>query len=346
MAYQRYLINSDYDVAVSPEQMEMLVQGHEDRLAQAEQRAEMRFMEYLDQHYEIERIFFIGKAIKEYKEGITYPANAFFKKNDEGIFKVVKPINGRKQPTAIKYWEQLTEVFDIPDTDRKPRFSQLHTYAVGDIVKFQTEFYVCRAPCGYDFDNIQIPGITPWAEVEVTPWEPNLSWKLYQVCSYNNAFYMLNKETEETDENIKTPDNDDNWALIGNYSLDYNYTIGEHDYVVSDGKVFDPVMNVNADKPELGNNIAKDDPRNLNVIEHMVSLSVYYLHQMISPTNISNTRIEAYNDSILWLSNAARFKINPKIPRRRECETGHEVLDFAVDTYQREFNPYDDMWII
>jgi hypothetical protein len=345
MAYQRFLIDSDYRVAVDSRQMEMLVQGDENRLAQAEQRAEMRFMEYLDQHYEIERVFFVGKVIRPYNDGVTYPANAFYK-NDDGIFRVVKPINGRKKPTAVQYWEQLTEVFDIPDAERKPKFSQLHTYAVGDIVKFQTEFYVCKVPCGYDFNNIQIPGIKPWLEVKTTPWEPNLDWELNQVCSYNNLFYMLTKKDDTASDVVKTPDVDDNWALIGDYTPDYDYTIGQHDYVVSEGKVFEPVMNVNMDKPEIGNNIAKDDPRNLNVIEHMVNLSVYYLHQMISPTNISTVRVDAYNESILWLSNAARFKINPKIPRKRECETGQEVLDFAVDTYQREFDPYDDMWII
>ena len=344
MSYQRFLINKDYKVALSDDQFKMLVQGDENRLSQAEQRAEMRFLEYLDQHYEIEKMFFVGKAIRPYKVSVTYPANSFFK-NDDGIFRVLKPINGRKKPTSILYWEQLTELFDIPDADRKPRYSQLHTYALGDIVQFRTEWYVCRTPNGYDFDNIQIPDVKPWKEVETTAWEPNLDWTLHQVCSYNNVYYMLIKELADTDKTV-APDINECWGQIAEYSPDYDYSIGEYDYVTCEDKVFEPVMNVNADKLVIGENIGADDPRNINVIEHMVSLSVYYLHEMISPTNISTVRQLSFENSMQWLSDAARFRINPKIPRKRDCETGDVTLDFAVDTYQRQFDPYDDMWII
>lgn len=344
MAYRRFLINKDYNVAVTKDQFEMLLQGDENRLSQAEQRAEMRFMEYLDQHYEIEKMFYIGKAIRPYQDGITYPANSYFK-TDDGIMKVVKPINGRKAPTAVIYWEQILEVFNIQDIDQKPQYSQLETYAIGDVVKFRDEFYICKVPNGYDFKNIQVPGTISWKEVKTTPWEANLEWQLYQVCLYNNVYYMLMNELKD-DATTVSPDTNDAWAQIGEYSSDYNYSIGKHDYVVCENKVFDPIVNVNADKIETGVNVSPDDPRNLNVIEHMVSLSVYYLHEMVSPTNISAVRQLAYENSIQWLSNAARFKINPKIPRKQDSDTKDVALDFAVDTYQRAFDPYDDMWII
>lgn len=343
MAYQRFLINKDYSAALTPEQFQMLIQGNEDRLSQAEQSAEMHFFEYLDQHYEIEKLFRIGKAIRPYSSGVKYPANAFFK-TGEGIFRTLKSINGCMRPTTTKNWEQLTGLFDIPDVGRKPKFSQLHTYGTGDIVRFQTEYYVCKSPCGYDLDNIQIPGIAPWKEVDVTAWEANMKWELYQVCSYSDNFYVKTEEAKETEE-VLTPDNDDSWSQIADYSSDYEYALDNHDYIVLDNKVFEPMMNVNADKIEAAVNIMADDPRNLNVITHMVRISTYYLHQMISPTNISETRRLMYEDSMLWLSNAARFKINPKIPRKKEHPEGEPVVDFAVDTYQRQFNPWDDMWL-
>lgn len=345
MAYQRFLINKDYKAVLTDDQFNMLVQDDENRLSQAEQSAEMNFLEYLDQHYEIEKLFRIGKAIRAYNSGVKYPANAFFK-TDDGIFKTLKPINGCMKPTTTTYWEQLTELWDIPDADRKPKYSQLHTYGLGDIVRFRTEWYVCKVPNGYDLDNIQIPGVTAWKEVEVTAWEPNLEWTLNQVCSYEDNFYTKTSITETTSEEVITPDNDDTWALIADYTSDYEYSVGKNDYVVFDGKVFEPAMNPNADKVEIGVNAVADDPRNLNVITHMVRIATYYLHQMISPTNISETRRLMYEDSMLWLSNAARFKINPKIPRKKEHPEGDPVVDFAVDTYQRQFNPYDDMWLI
>lgn len=345
MAYQRFLTNKDYRAVLTEEQFEMLVNGDENRLSQAERSAEMNFLEYLDQHYEIEKVLRVGKAIREYNSGVTYPANVHFKK-DGTIYKTLKPINGCKQPDTIIYWEQLTELFAIPDADRKPKYSQLHTYGVGDIVRFGTEWWVCKAPNGYDLNDIRIPGVKIWGKVNVTDWQPNMEWQLHQVCVYKFLYYIKSEVKENDTDEVLTPETDDTWSLIGEYTIDYNYTIGEFDYVVKGNDVFEPLINPNADVVAEGVNIVADDPRNPNVVTHMVNIACYYLHQMISPTNISETRRWAYEDSITWLSNAARFKINPKLPRKHDCESGGEVVDFALETYQREFDPNNDMWLI
>lgn len=345
MAYQRFLTNKDYKSVLNDEQFEMLVGGDENRLSQAEQSAEMNFLEYLDQHYEIEKVLRVGKSIKDYSACVTYPANAYFKK-DGVVYKTLKPINGCKKPPVEVYWEQLTELFAIPDAERKPKYSQLHTYGLGDIVRFGTEWYVCKAPNGYNMDNVQLPGVIVWKTVDVAKWEPNMEWQQYQVCEYNSTFYIKNAESAEDTDEVLTPETDDSWGQIGEYTPNYNYSIGEHDYVVADGKVFEPLINPNAEEVKVGDNIIADDPRNPNVITHMVRIACYYLHQMISPTNISETRRWAYEDSMTWLSNAARFKINPKLPRKRDEDTGDAVVDFALETYQREFDPNNDMWLI
>lgn len=345
MAYQRFLTNKDYRAVLTEEQFEMLVNGDENRLSQAERSAEMNFLEYLDQHYEIEKVLRVGKAIREYNSGVTYPANVHFKK-DGTIYKTLKPINGCKQPDTIIYWEQLTELFAIPDADRKPKYSQLHTYGVGDIVRFGTEWWVCKTPNGYNLNDIRIPGVKIWGKVNVTEWQPNMEWQLHQVCIYKFLYYIKSEVKENDTDEVLTPETDDTWSLIGEYTTDYNYTVGEFDYVVKGNDVFEPLINPNADKVTEGVNIIADDPRNPNVVTHMTNIACYYLHQMISPTNISETRRWAYEDSITWLSNAARFKINPKLPRKHDCENGGEVVDFALETYQREFDPSNDMWLI
>lgn len=345
MAYQRFLTNKDYKSVLNDEQFAMLVGGDENRLSQAEQSAEMNFLEYLDQHYEIEKVLRVGKAIKDYSFCVTYPANAYFKK-DGVVYKTLKPINGCKKPPIEVYWEQLTELFAIPDAERKPKYSQLHTYGLGDIVRFGTEWYVCKTPNGYDMNNVQLPGVVVWKPVDVIEWKPNMEWQQYQVCKYNSEFYIKNGESVEDTDEVLTPETDDSWAQIGDYTPDYNYTLNEHDYVVAGEKVFEPLINPNAEEVKVGDNIMADDPRNPNVITHMVRIACYYLHQMISPTNISETRRWAYEDSMTWLSNAARFKINPKLPRKRDEDTGGAVVDFALETYQREFDPNNDMWLI
>ncbi len=345
MAYQRFLTNNDYRAVLTPEQFEMLVNGDENRLSQAEQSAEMNFMEYLDQHYDIESLFNVGKAIKDYNVGVTYPANAFFKK-DGLIFKTLKSINGCKKPITAQYWGQMDDLTLIPDAELQPKYSQLNTYGLGDIVQFNGGWFICKVPNGYDLNDIQLPGIAAWQKVDYTEWQPNLEWQINQVCKYGDKFYIrISLDTSDSDE-VLTPADDETWALIGDYTSKYNYTLAAYDYVVSDGCVFEPILNPNADEVNIGSNIIRDDPRNINVITHMVRISCYYLHQMISPTNISESRRLAYEDSMGWLASAARFKINPKIPRKLDDEHGTEVVDFALETYQREFDPNQDMWLI
>lgn len=345
MAYQRFLTNKDYRAVLTEDQFEMLVNGDENRLSQAERSAEMNFLEYLDQHYEIEQVLRVGKGIREYNSGVTYPANVHFKK-DGVIYKTLKPINGCKQPSTVAYWEQLTELFAIPDAERKPKYSQLHTYGVGDIVRFGTEWWVCKAPNGYDLNDIQLPGVKVWGKVDVTEWQPNMEWQLHQVCVYQLNYYIKTEVVESETDEVLTPETDDTWSLIGEYTTDYNYSVGEYDYVVKGDTVFEPLINPNADEVTEGVNIVVDDPRNPNVVTHMTNIACYNLHQMLSPTNISEAKRYAYEDSMTWLSNAARFKINPKLPRKHDCENGGDVVDFAIETYQREFDPNNDMWLI
>lgn len=47
-----------------------------------------------------------------------------------------------------------------------------------------------------------------------------------------------------------------------------------------------------------------------------------------------------------WLYNASKFKINPQLPRKREKDTREEKVDWAMETYQRDYNPNENAWLI
>lgn len=123
-----------------------------------------------------------------------------------------------------------------------------------------------------------------------------------------------------SDEAVLTPEEDDCWGLIGDYSeeLEYDYSEDARDYVVAEGTVFYPVLNPNPDKLVDGINITRDDPRNSNIVAHLSRIALYHLHSIISATNIPETRRWAYEDSMQWLYNASKFKINPQAsPEKR-----------------------------
>jgi hypothetical protein len=80
--------------------------------------------------------------------------------------------------------------------------------------------------------------------------------------------------------------------------------------MVYNGKVYYPETGVNADIPRIGINLSLHDPRNYNLRKHMVRLATYELTKLIVPNNISIIRIQDSEDSMKWLSDASKLKIN------------------------------------
>lgn len=347
MAEARYLTDRDYLMIITEEHLKMLLRDVHDRIIQAEQSAEMDFLEYLDQYYCVKEEFAKGRMIREYNDDITYPADVYFMYQDE-IYRSLTPINGYKKPTSIRYWRALSDLSAVRDLDKVPNYRQLGTYRPGDIVRFSNSYFECLEKNGFDFGNIRIPGLVCWVPVATVTWEQYAEYGLHTVVGYQGNYYML--DTLEGFDSGLNPVESDCWSQIGEYIDDistYSYSVEDedYDYVVSEGLVFKPVINPNADKLEEGKNIVKEDPRNRNIIKHLVRIATYYLHQTISPTNISETRRVMYEDSMDWLYKASKFKLNPQIPRRKD-EKGVDKVDWAVATFERALNPYENPWMI
>lgn len=349
MAYQRFLNDKDYLAIITQDQFNMLIRDIHDRVPQAEQSAEMSIREYLDQYYEVEMELHKGKHIKEYSPLINYPSGTFFVKDNQ-IYRTIAPINGYKKPQTREYWKVIDNLENIRCIDRIPHFFQLQTYRKGDMVKHNGDYWICIEPCGWEFQNIVFPGIDVWYQVSTTEWETMVDYNLWDVVKYNDKYYMLIEKPEDFDSSAN-PRVSDNWGLIGDYkendAINYNFEFDDeaHDYVVYEDKVWKAVFNPNCDKVEVNVNVVPDDPRNLNLVKHMTRIAIYYLHQSISPTNISETRRYMYEDSMAWLIAASKLKLNPQIPRKRK-DNGEPKDDWATATFQKDFNPYENMWII
>lgn len=346
MAYQRFLNDKDYLALITQEGLDQLIREVHDRIPQAESSAEVSVLEYLRQYYEVEKELNKGKFIKQYDEMITYPAGVYFYKDDGYIYRTLTAVNGYKRPNRVVYWVVVTDPMTTDQLNCMPYYTQLGTYYVGQCVRYGNEIWKCNYQNGQDFRDIRIPGSYVWEQVEALEWEQAVDYDVFQVVSYNNKFYML--MTKDGYDTLVNPYESDNWGEIGTYDPNYKYSYNadDHDYVVFDGAVFKAVVNPNADTLEENVNIIRDDPRNPSLVKHMTQLALYQLHVLISPTNISETRRIQYEDSMAWLYAASKFKIIIDIKRKKNREDGLPRKNYALATYQKDFDPYQNDWII
>lgn len=340
--YKRFLNNNDYLGIVTEEALEQLIRGNEIRLAQAEEAAEESVLEYLTENYEVEAALKVGKDLLQYNRQVTYPVGAHFYHNGK-IYKATRTINGYKAPSAVVYWKEIEEW--IQNEGEIPFYTQRGTYMPGDIVKFSGTFYQCLEYNGLDYSNIKVPGVRAWEQVmDIKEWVANLEYRKWDVVYYEGYYYTL-INTKYVDWNENPLINDD-WGRIGSYDDALNsYELSDTEYVEFCGDVFYPIINPNADELEVGYNIIEDDPRNPNLKKHILRLAIYELYKLISPTNISSTRITDFETSIMWLRDASRLKINPHIPRKLDDEK-KPVADFATATFARDYDPNKNPWHI
>lgn len=178
---------------------------------------------------------------------------------------------------------------------------------------------------------------------ETSLWQ-SIKYSLWSVIEYDGGFYTL-MTFNNFDYNLD-PMKSDCWGTIADYAPEYNaYELSEHEYIVFDGRVFYPETDVNADIPTVGQNLSPHDPRNYNLKKHMVRLAIYELTKLIAPNNVSVVRMRDYEDSMKWLNDAARLRLNPQIPHRLD-ETQKPVTDWQLATFQADYNPHHNPWLI
>ena len=338
--YKRFLNDNDYLGIITPEALAQLTRGESERFIQAEQSAEMSITEYLSENYEIEQEFNKGKYIAEHNRQITFPVGVHI--NFDGrIYEVIRSMSGYKIPSTKEYWLEHIDINLIPE--QIARYSQFATYYVDDIVLYNDIAYKCINDNGYKFSDIRIPMVYGWLEVETTEWQP-VNYKQWCVVSYEDVFYTL-MNIKDFDNNIN-PFDSDCWGAIADYDATYNdYNLEGHEYVTYNDKIFRPGMDVNSDVPIVGHNIALGDPRNYNIKKHMVRLAVYELTKLVAPNNVSVVRMRDYEDSMKWLNDASKLRLNPQIPRKL-ADNNQPITDWQLATFQTNYDPYKNPWMV
>lgn len=339
--YSRFLNNEDYMSQISDELFEQLIRGKEIRVAQAEEAAEASIVEYLTDNYEVEKALAVGKCLREYNPRITYPVGVHFY-HEGKIVEALRSINGIKAPTLVDYWRECEDI-ERMSKDSISVYSQLLNYHPGDLVIYAGVVYECLEHNGYDYSDIRIPGISAWELVETATWEPNVEYSEWDVVEWERQYFAL-LSLEDIDLTIN-PMESDNWGLIGHYDPEYEYELKDTEYVECEGHVWIPVLSPTADKLQEGYNFRYHDPRNANIKKHMIKISLYELHKLISPNNVSTARIKDYETTMQWLHDANRCKINPQIPRKLD-EEKKPVSEIAMATFQRDYDPRKNPWQI
>ena len=335
--YRRFLNKNDYLGIITEDALSQLTRGKDICFVQAEQAAEASIMDYLTENYEIERELNRGKFIFEYDRRISYPIRCHFYLDGE-ICEVIQAINGYKAPCPISYWHETEEILDL---EKIEQYSQMKNYRPGDVTKFLGRTYICDIANGIDFNDIRIPEVNAWEMVDTYKWD-TVPYNEWEVVEYEGKFFTL--LTMDNYDCLVNPMESDCWGMIGEYDPSLNsYELSEHEYVEYKGKIYYPIINPNADVPELERNIRYHDPRNYNLKRHMVQLSLYELHKLISPNNISTVRIDDYDHSMQWLKDASRLKLNPQIPRKIDNKK-EPLTDWQMATFQTSYDPYQNPW--
>ena len=338
--YRRFLNNNDYLGIITPEALAQLTRGNDGRFIQAEEAAEMSVVEYLSENYEVEKELARGKFIAGYDRRVTYPVGVHIYFEGQ-VHEVIRSISGYRKPATAVYWEECIDM-NI-DVEQVSNYSQFNTYYPGDRANYNGVVYTCLAENGYKFDDIRIPMVGGWLETGTEPWQP-VGYPLWAVVEYEGAFYTL--MTHDGFDNNTDPFASDCWGAIADYDPAYNgYELSAHEYVVYDGRVFYPETDVNADIPQVGRNLTPHDPRNYNLKKHMVRLALYELTKLIAPNNVSVVRLRDYEDSMKWLNDAAKLRLNPQIPRKVD-ETKKPVTDWQLATFQTDYDPYRNPWLV
>ena len=336
--YRRFLNNNDYLGIITAEALAQLTRGNDECFIQAEESAEMSIIEYLSENYEIEKELAKGKYIAGYDRRITYPVGVHIYFEGK-ICEVIRSISGYRQPALRSYWE---EAADISDNTVLPNYSQFETYYPGDKVQYNGSAYTCLEENGYKFGNIRIPLVEGWRKIDITDWQP-IAYALWDVVRHGDNYYTL--MTLDGFDNNTDPLESDCWGAIADYDPEYNaYELSEHEYVVYDGKVFYPETDVNADVPVVSVNLSPHDPRNYNLKKHMVRLALYELTKLVAHNNVSVLRMRDYEDSMKWLNDAAKLRLNPQIPRKLD-EEKKPVTDWQLATFQTDYDPYKNPWL-
>jgi len=337
--YRRFLNDNDYLSVITAEALAQITRGNVGRMVQAEESAEMSVIEYLSENYEVEKELWKGKYIADYDRRISFPVGAHFYLNGR-IYEVTRHISGYKAPALVGYWDESSDPNVVAES--VARYSQFKTYHPGDTVSYNGVCYVCLAENGYDFGDIRLPMVSGWLEVAPRAWRP-VVYALWDVVAFEGLYYTL-ASVEDYDE-TQAPAESPCWGEIADYDPGYNaYELSAHEYVVHGGRVWVPETDVNADVPEPGVNIVARDPRNYNLKKHMVRLAVYELTKLIAPNNVSTARVKDHEDSMKWLYDASKLRINPQIPRK-VGDDKKEVMDWQLATFQADYNPWNNPWL-
>lgn len=247
-------------------------------------------------------------------------------------------ISGYKAPASFEYWEECIG----EEIEQFKPYSQFGTYYKGDIVTCNEIAYTCLHENGYKFGDIRIPMVTSWLEAFYEEWQP-VEYHLWDMLLSENGFYTL--MSLEGFDNNQTPLESANWGAVADYDSEYNeYELNRQEYVVMNNKVFYPELDPHADIPEIGRNFSPNDPRNFNLKMHMVRLAIYELTKLTAPNNVSIVRIKDYENSMKWLSDAAKLKLNPQIPRKLSDDK-KPVMDWQLSTFQTSYDPYKNPWL-
>lgn len=334
----RFLRNIDYLSVTTQKHFDETTRMYWDTVPKIELEAKEQIIENMTENYQIEDVFLVGERIKEYNPYINYPIGSYFWVTGEDTngrfidkcYLVLETLSNRYKPGYSSYWEELpslppgiTEELILP-------YKQFGNFYVNSIVSYDGYYFRALKTNGYDFNNV----VRPLLSNEIDPWEiqPYLLWEegvydLDQIVKSNDDRFYILTDLTGLDPDVRPQNASQNWTAIVEYvDTKTDYQIGV--YVSYDGEPFKAIRNPNSSEFVIGSNVVEKDPRNQNIVRHMIMIAWYKISRKIAPNMISQTKIMDYEEACKWLQDCNRGRITPGIPRRTDAN-GNALADWA-----------------
>lgn len=204
-----------------------------------------------------------------------------------------------------------------------PIYNPLSTYTINTLIVYSGNAYICInaivTPESFNISNWTLLGAQYAIYYAIYPVIDNIvypEFDINKIYSIGDTVYWKGYTYDcAKDSPLISSEEVIQYVKIKNIP---NYNIFPDDmHNNADGQYWNNKTAYLVNANTLPNNVAywlNGDNRSQQMVMYITDIAIYHLHRSISPANIPELRVKAYDSAISWLKGVAKGMITPKLP--------------------------------